>query len=67
MHQCVECLAQFDVPEYLPPEYHMGPDFYVCPGCGADVTNLMTREDKYDARCIAISRSQGNRHINTKD
>jgi len=38
-HKCEECGAEFDKPDYRPPEYHMGPDFYLCPECGGDVTD----------------------------
>lgn len=43
-HKCGECGAEFDKPDYLPPEYHMGPDFYLCPACGSDITDQVKVE-----------------------
>lgn len=41
-HKCNECGTEFEKAEYLPPEYHMGPDFFLCPECGNDITNQVS-------------------------
>lgn len=49
MYECYECGKEFETPEYLPPEHHMGPDYEVCPECGSDdIVEVDDYEDDED-------------------